>query len=151
MLNTKLTILTHPHPILSTPSIDVDINGPDRKHYIQLIQKMMDMYNGGSDWGHMVGLAAPQVGHNWNIFIALGHVFINPKVEENFLKGYSNLKEGCYSLIKNKFDYPTRRAYEIKVTWIDENGRKHSQKFRGREAQVIQHEFDHLQGRLCSQ
>ncbi len=149
MLNTKLEILKYPHPILKTPSQDIDIMGPERKHYIQFISKMMEMYNGDSEWGMLVGLAAPQVGKNWNIFVALGEVYINPKVEPNIIKGFSRLKEGCYSLEKNKFDYDTKRYYEIRVTWVDINGETQSRKFRGREAQVIQHEYDHLLGKLC--
>lgn len=149
MLNTKLEILKYPNKILLTPSQDIDILGPNRKDYIQFIDQMEEMYNGKSEWGIMVGLAAPQVGRNWNIFFALKQVFINPKVEINILKGFSNLKEGCYSLEKDKFDYPTRRAYEIRVIWQDINGEEHNEKFRARDAQVILHEFDHLQGKLC--
>lgn len=149
MLNTKLTILKYPHPILQTPSQDIDIMGPNRKDYIQFISKMEEMYNGGSDWGMMVGLAAPQVGQNWNVFIALNQVYINPRVNVNPLKGYSDLMEGCYSLEKNKFDYQVRRAYQIEMIWQDVNGVSHKAKFRGRDAQVIQHEMEHLQGKLC--
>lgn len=149
MLNTKLEILKYPHEILLTPSQDIDVMGDNRKDYVQFIMEMEKMYRGGSEWGHMVGLAAPQVGRNWNVFIALGEIFINPKVEENILKGHSILKEGCYSLEKDRYDYPVRRAWEIRVTWSDINGEEHSRKIRGREAQVIQHEYDHLQGKLC--
>ena len=149
MLNTQLKILRWPHTILATPSQDIDIMGENRVHYIQFIQKMMDMYNGKSEWGYMVGLAAPQVGQNWNVFVALNQVFINPKIVPNILKGISRLKEGCYSLEKYKFDYPTIRFYEVKVTWTDINGEEQSKKFRGQDAQVIQHEYDHLMGKLC--
>lgn len=149
MINTKLTILRYPHEILLTPSQDIDITGEHKEQYLEFISKMMDIYNGKSEWGMMVGLAAPQVGQNWNVFIALNQVYINPKVEINLLKGYSNLSEGCYSLKKDKFDYPVRRAYEIKMTWQDVNGTEHKSKFRGRDAQVIQHEYDHLNGILC--
>lgn len=149
MLNTKLTILKYPHKVLLTPSQDIDIMGENRRDYLQFIEKMLEMYNGGGEWGMMVGLAAPQVGRNWNVFVALNQVFINPRLEPSVLKGTSDLVEGCYSLEKDKFDYPTKRYWEIRLTWNDENGEEHKRKFVGRDAQVIQHEFDHLQGKLC--
>lgn len=149
MLNTKLTILKYPNPILSTPSQDVDIMGPDRKHYIQFIDQLMAMYNGDSEWGYMVGLAAPQVGRNWNIFVALNEVFINPVITPFELRGFSRLTEGCYSLEKDKYDYPTKRWYKIRVKWTDINGEVKEKNYVGKEAQVLQHEFDHLQGKLC--
>lgn len=123
--------------------------GEHRELYLQFIGKMTEMYNGTSEWGTMVGLAAPQVGKNWNVFIALNQVYINPRIEPNLLKGQSDLTEGCYSLKKDNFDYPVKRYYEIKMTWQDVNGTNHKAKFRGREAQVILHEYDHLQGKLC--
>lgn len=150
MLNTTLKILKYPHPILQTPSVDIDILGPNRVNYIQFINKMMEMYDGDSEWGVMVGLAAPQVGKNWNIFVALNQVFINPVMTTFPLKGTSKLLEGCYSLKKNKFDYPTVRYYKIRLKWLDINGVERQQNFVGRDAQVIQHEYDHLQGRLCN-
>lgn len=149
MLNTKLTILKYPHEILLTPSQDIDIMGDNRKDYIQFIEKMLEMYDGKSEWGFMVGLAAPQVGRNWNIFIAFGQAFINPVMTTFPIKGTSNLTEGCYSLEKDKFDYTVKRFYKIRLKWLDINGEEHEQNFVGRDAQVIQHEYDHLQGKLC--
>lgn len=149
MLNTKLTILKYPHEILLTPSRDIDIMGDNRKDYIQFIEKMLEMYDGKSEWGFMVGLAAPQVGRNWNIFIALGEVFINPVMTTFPIKGTMDLKEGCYSLEKDKFDYPVKRFYKVRLNWVDINGEEQERNFMGWDAQVIQHEYDHLQGRLC--
>lgn len=159
MLNTKLTILKHPHQILSSKSEDVDITGPNRKDYVQFIGQMMKMAD-NPKWGRMIGLAAPQVGRNWNIFLAdvsnkehpLGHemqVFVNPTLEIDPLAGHSDLQEGCYSLDENRFDYPTRRAYKVILRWIDINGEPQKRKFVARDAQIIQHEFDHLLGKLC--
>ncbi len=149
MLNTKLEILKYPHPILQTPSQDIDIMGDNRRDYIQFIDRMMAMYNGDSPWGMMVGLAAPQVGRNWNIFIALGEVFINPRMEVRTLEGFSRLTEGCYSLETGKFDYPTKRYYHVILEWTDINGEPRREHFRGRHAQVIAHEMDHLLGKTC--
>ncbi len=149
MLNTKLTILKYPHPILSKKSEDIDIMGSRRKDYIQFINQMLDMYNGKTEWGNMVGLAAPQVGKNWNIFVALNTVFVNPVLEIDPVRGYSDLREGCYSLDADRYDYPTKRAYKVILKWVDLNGEPKKKNFYGRDAQVIQHEYDHLQGKLC--
>ena len=148
-VNNKLDILTYPNPILTRPSVDIDIMGPQRMEYVKFITKMEELYRDGGEWGYMAGLAAPQVGKNWNVFIALNTTFINPKMEIDVLKGYSDLQEGCYSLERNKFDYPVRRAYKLKLSWQDINGGQYSRKFIGRDAQVIQHEMDHLYGKLC--
>lgn len=149
MINNKLAIIKYPNPILTRPSQDIDIMGPNRKDYLQFISQMEKMYREGGEWGYMVGLAAPQVGRNWNVFVALNQVFVNPRLVIDSLRGYSNLREGCYSLDDNRYDYPTRRAYKVKLTWLDVNGDEHRQNFFGREAQVVQHEYDHLQGKLC--
>ena len=147
--NHKLDIITFPNPILSRVSENIDILGPNRPEYMRFIMDMMDLYRSGGEWGHMVGLAAPQVGKNWNIFIALGSVFINPVLTIDLLKGCSDLQEGCYSLVKGKYDYPVKRAYKVKLEWLDVNGEKQKKNFFGREAQVVQHEYDHLQGKCC--
>lgn len=148
-VNSTLDIIKYPNAILMTPSEDIDIMGPQRKEYVNFIDKMEKMYNGSSPWGYMVGLAAPQVGKNWNVFMALNNVFINPKMEVLSLAGYSDLQEGCYSLDKERYDYPVRRAYKVKLSWVDINGEPYSKKFIGRDAQVIQHEMDHLMGKTC--
>lgn len=151
MLNTELKVLSYPHPILTSPSVDIDIMGDNRIEYVNFIEKMMEFYRGGGGWGRMVGLAAPQVGKNWNIFIAFNEVFINPVLTPDILRGTSKLKEGCYSLEKNKFDYPTTRYYKVRLKWLDINGEEHSRNFYGSDAQIIQHEYEHLLGKLCVQ
>ncbi len=144
-----LKIITFPNKILTTPSENIDINGPEKEAYLSFIREFADIYNKGEDWGQMVGLAAPQVGKNWNIFIAFGNIFINPRIDVDFRKGFSNLLEGCYSLEKNRFDYPVKRAYKIKVEWTDVTGHTHKKTFTGFDAQIIQHEYDHLMGKCC--
>ncbi len=99
-------------------------------------------------WGNPVGLAAPQVGENVRLFIALGEVYVNPEITwESEAKDYHN--EGCYSLEKGKYDYGVWRKQSIRLKWEGKAGRKFEKKFNGKTAQVIQHEYDHLQGKLC--
>lgn len=103
-----------------------------------------------------IGLAAPQIGKNVQVFIIKPgeeiRVFINPKILATFSpksrkKGVSkNIMEGCLSL--PHFYGPIKRAQKIKIEFIDEEGRKRVETFEGLSAQIIQHEIDHLNGIL---
>lgn len=141
-----MNIVKYPDPILSTVSLPVRIDR-ELKDFID----EMYVFMGQLDWGRPVGLAAPQVGKNWRIFIALDNTYINPEVVPVLEEGMSDYKEGCYSLEKNRFDYPTRRYKTVDVKWQDKKGAWHHRRFTGFPAQVIQHEFDHLEGRTCNQ
>lgn len=140
-----MELIKYPNPILLTKSEDVELTDEVKK----FISDMLWFYQYELKWGNPVGLAAPQVGKNWNIFIALDEVFINPKITWLPTNGWSTEKEGCYSLEKDRYDYEVRRAYSVRLEWIDITGEKHQKKFNGFKAQVIQHEYDHLQGLLC--
>jgi peptide deformylase len=106
-----------------------------------------------------VGLAAPQVGKSLQIFIIRQTpkspllTFINPKIENFFdnpdpspKKKKSVQLEGCLSL-KDVWGVVTRH-HGVEVSYQDETGKKHTKKFEGFIATIIQHEFDHLQGIL---
>lgn len=113
-----------------------------------------------------VGLAAPQVGKSLQIFIIKQSrkspllTFINPKIEsffdkpvvEHLQKSKTKKKEkgvqleGCLSL-KDIWGV-VKRHYGVELSYLDENGEKHTKKFEGFLATIIQHEFDHLQGFL---
>ncbi len=106
-----------------------------------------------------VGLAAPQVGKNLQIFImhypeenVRLKVIINPKViskSKQVLKNKgktNNILEGCLSL---PYYYgPIERAKHIIIEYLSEDGKKVTEKFTGFAAQIVQHEIDHLNGRL---
>lgn len=109
-----------------------------------------------------VGLAAPQIGYNLQIFIALNPpfrqtgdkqkktkitytVFINPKISRRSQETGKEL-EGCLS-IPNVWG-KVRRAKQVTLEYLDEEGRKQKKTFRGMSAIIIQHETDHLEGRL---
>lgn len=117
-----------------------------------------------------VGLAAPQVGKNLQLFIikeskkAPLFVFINPQITiiddepkkiAKVSKNNKNQKEdddettkleGCLSL---KDIWGTvNRAPKVKVKYLDEKGVNHEAIFNGFMAIIIQHEYDHLQGIL---
>ncbi len=110
-----------------------------------------------------IGLAAPQVGKSLALAVIairptelrakikpFDLVLINPEITE--YKGKTKeMWEGCISAgSKGTADLFAKvpRYEEVKVTYYDEKGTKHSKTFKDLKAQVIQHEVDHLGGIL---
>ena len=97
-----------------------------------------------------VGLAAPQVGINIRMFVtkewAEGQptVFINPELVESKYPDF--MSEGCLSVPGVKVN--RRRFGKVTVRAQDETGKPFEVTARGIFAQCIQHEIDHLDGRL---
>ncbi len=106
-----------------------------------------------------VGLAAPQIGQSIRLFIIdtepfiesypetelLKEVFINPVMEEEFGDDF-RFNEGCLSLPELREDV-TRKS-EIKITYTNLEGVRETKHFKGLVARVIQHEYDHLEGKV---
>ncbi|WP_300392529.1 peptide deformylase [Fusobacterium sp.] len=97
-----------------------------------------------------VGLAAPQVGINKRFFVidigdGVVRKIINPEILE-FSESISESDEGCLSVpgIYKK----VKRAYEIKVKYMNELGEVKEETMNGFLAKAFQHEFDHLTGTL---
>lgn len=140
-------------PVLRKVAEDVD---PSDAEVQQLVQDMFDTldHSGG------IGLAAPQVGHSLRISVidlnplkdefpeydGFRHVFFNPYIEEYDKTNQETMDEGCLSLpgMSEKVKRPTR----IRVTYEDENGQEHDEWVEGYLARVMQHEFDHLDGKV---
>jgi peptide deformylase len=103
-----------------------------------------------------VGLAAPQIGKNLRLFAIKPKdsikIIINPEVisvskkAKELMEEHTKLMEGCLSL-PNLYG-PLKRPDSIKVNYLNEKGDKITSLFDGFEAQVIQHEIDHLNGIL---
>ena len=105
-----------------------------------------------------VGLAAPQIGKNMQIFVCnyktFNRVVINPKIlsitqmskAEKEKKVKNEILEGCLSL---PYYYgPLKRAKKVEVEYLNENGEKVIETFENFDAQIILHEIDHLNGVL---
>lgn len=140
-----MNLIKYPDPILLTKSKSVEIT----EEVKDFIAEMIKIAEKGFGWGVVAGLAAPQLGKNWRIFLALGELYINPEIIWRPAGGEKFYKEGCFSLEENKFDYKATRSYAIKMKWQDLKGNWHENKFTGDKAQVIQHEYDHLEGKIC--
>jgi peptide deformylase len=100
-----------------------------------------------------LGLAAPQIGEAKRIFIidisALDlsesvRVFINPEIVEE--SGEILMEEGCLSFpgIYQKIT----RSEKVKIKALDPDGKEFALEANGMLARAIQHEFDHLDGKL---
>lgn len=107
----------------------------------EVIKNMFEtMYNAKG-----IGLAANQIGYNIRVFIIKNKIFINPKL----IKIYGNLnknKEGCLS-IPSIFENVLRKS-NIKIQYFNENWKLCINKFNGIDARIIQHEYDHIEGKL---
>ncbi|HNX79321.1 MAG TPA: peptide deformylase [Prolixibacteraceae bacterium] len=106
-----------------------------------------------------VGLAAPQVGRSIRIFVLdasagadddpslkdFKKVFINPVMLETPGEDIV-IEEGCLSLpeIREKITRPDT----VRIRYQDENFEVHEETFSGFAARIIQHEYDHLEGKM---
>jgi len=95
-----------------------------------------------------IGLAAPQIGVLKKLIVAEveGKVIklANPSVLK--VKGSDTMKEGCLSV--PNLGVNIERPYEAIIKGLDEKGQIVEIKTEGLLARVLQHEIDHLYGRL---
>ena len=113
-----------------------------------LVRTVKLMFKKMHKWGG-IGLAANQVGIPKQIFVMQvdkKYVVINPKMDKFTAEGESGI-EGCLSLPGQKAEI-TRRKY-ISIHYTDEYGKSQEAGFKGLEARCVQHELDHLNGKLC--
>lgn len=127
------------------------------KKVLQLIQDLKDTLKVQKD-PEGVGLAAPQIGKNLQVFLAdyksFKRVVINPKItsisknkkEKGSKKHDREILEGCLSL---PYYYgPLKRSERVTLEYLNEKGDKITEEFVGFNAQIILHEIDHLNGVL---
>ena len=93
-------------------------------------------------WGVCAGMAAPQIGYPYRMFVAKGMLFVNPKAFTLMGQTYETT-EGCFS-IPGK----VHRVKRYEKVQIDIDSQLVN--FSGYMAQVIQHEYDHIMGVLIS-
>lgn len=148
----KLPVYLYGHPVLRKESEDITPDYPDLKKLLDDMYETMYASEG-------VGLAAPQIGRNDRIVVIdaspVGESYpecagrkltlINPRVEvldgEEVSRG-----EGCLSLPGLSED--VKRVEHIRLTWKDENFEQHEEEMTGFLARIVQHECDHLEGKL---
>lgn len=145
-------IYVYGHPVLRKIAKDVEKDHPGLDTFIA--DMFETMYNSDG-----LGLAAPQIGKSWRIFVIDGEplgedhpemkdfkkAFINPRVVER--KGDKvPMNEGCLSLpgLHEEVD----RESELRIRYHDVDWNFHDEVYTGYKARVILHEYDHLDGIL---
>lgn len=129
-------------PVLRTPSEPVTSFDADLR---ALVRDLMDTLLGAPG---RAGVAAPQIGVNAQVFVydADGHRghMINPTLELS--ADLQDDDEGCLSIPGLYF--PTPRAMQATAHGFDQHGEPLTISGRGFLARALQHETDHLHGRL---
>jgi peptide deformylase len=139
-----LTILRYPAPELRERAKPIaKIDDHVRAVAARMIELMQDVEG--------LGLAAPQVGLPWRMFVTnvpeerMTKVYINPSLS-NFGKETDVYEEGCLSLPGVHVDIT--RPTSATLTALDLEGKPITVTSDGFSARVWQHEFDHLNGVL---
>lgn len=147
-------IVRAPHPVLTAPAKTVTAFDKRLGRLIANLKSTLLVTKNPKG----VGLAAPQVGEPWRVFVTRPResdpirVFINPeitKVSDEVTDGVperGNKLEGCLSI-------PTVwgrviRSKTVTLTYQDEAGKPHTESLSGFLATIIQHETDHTKGIL---
>jgi peptide deformylase len=96
-----------------------------------------------------VGLAAPQVGRSIRMItmchVCPDRVMVNPEIIDQSDQ-VGMVVEGCLSL--HGVQIEVRRPKRVKVKWFDVDGKEHKTKMGKDESRAVQHEIDHLNGKL---
>jgi peptide deformylase len=147
-----LPVYVYGHPVLRKVSVDID---KDYEGFDKLLKDMWQtMYETDG-----VGLAAPQIGKNIRLFVIDADPFkeLDPKAE-GFKKVFINaeilerdgekwpMTEGCLSVPNIHED--VYREDKVRIRYLDENWEEHEEEYDGYRARVIQHEYDHIEGKL---
>lgn len=148
-----LPIYIYGQTVLRKEAQDIPTDYPDLK---QLIADMFETLTASEG----VGLAAPQIGKAIRLAVIdldvlsddfpeykdFRRAYINPHIVEFDDSKTETMEEGCLSLpgLHENVTRPTR----IRVQWIDEDLLQHDEWIDGYLARVMQHEFDHLDGKV---
>ena len=140
----KLTILEFPDPRLRTEAAPIESVDAEVR---SLVDDMLEtMYAAPG-----IGLAATQVDVHRRLLVvdvsadkSDPHVLINPKILEK--DGVTVTEEGCLSV--PGFYEEVQRAEHIRVRFINRDGDEVTVEVSGVLAVCIQHEIDHLDGKL---
>lgn len=150
-----LPIYAYGQRVLKKKATPIDADYPKLTELLENMWETMYAANG-------VGLAAPQIGKSIRIFLVdsvqmmdegeedkgIKQAFINAEVieEEGKLWPY---EEGCLSIpdITGDVERPTT----VTIRYQDEQFETHERTFTGLNARVIQHEYDHIEGKLFTE
>jgi peptide deformylase len=142
-------VLLYPHPLLKQICQPVDDDDDELEQLIADLTDTLSFHPG------CVGIAAPQIGHLRRVVVVDASrnrkpvpnrgltVLINPEIEME--EGEEIMREGCLSI--PEFTANVKRAKLIRVSTLSDGTRIRFDT-ADFEARVIQHEMDHLDGKL---
>ncbi len=151
-----LPIVAIGEPVLKKVAEKIDKN---YEGLSQLIDDMFEtMYNASG-----VGLAAPQIGKSIRLFVIDATPFADDEEEgTEMLKGFKKVfinaeissekgeewgfNEGCLSIPGIREE--VFRKEKLTIKYWDENFKEHKESYDGYAARIIQHEYDHIEGKL---
>ena len=143
-------IVMYGDPVLRQKAKDI-APGTDISTLVEDMFETMYAANG-------VGLAAPQIGKSMRLFVVDGSaiedqpgmegfkkVFVDPQMIEELGTPWE-YEEGCLSIpnIREKVS----RKERLIIKYFDENWDGHEDTFDGLKARIIQHEYDHIEGKM---
>lgn len=154
-----LPIVAYGNPVLRTKCEDINRDYPGLDKLIADMWETMYASNG-------VGLAAPQINKAIRLFVVdsaqmfeasedtaeefddapgIKEVFINPQILQ--LDGVEwDYEEGCLSIPKIRED--VSRPELVTIKYFNENFEEKTVTYTGLSARIIQHEYDHIEGKL---
>ena len=155
-----LPIVAYGQSILRKVGVAIDAQYPQLNELIADMWETMYKSNG-------VGLAAPQINKAIRLFVidtvqivegfdeedkkeypnerGVKKVFINAQIIEESGDEWA-YNEGCLSIPKVREDVLRKKV--VVISYQDENFVAHTETFEGITARVIQHEYDHIEGKL---
>lgn len=140
-------IIQKPDPRLLLPSVAVKTTTVIDSLFSDLIDTRIQVDG--------VGLAAPQIGVHLRV-IALSprfffgfKIIVNPEIVERSERK-EKASEGCCSIEHGAPKFLVERNAVIRVKFLDRHGDEHCLTSSGMSARIIQHEIDHLEGKLIA-
>ncbi len=145
-------IVMYGDPVLRKRAKEVEKGSIDIKAFVQ------DMYE-TMYAAHGIGLAAPQIGKSIRIFVVDGttlneeeedmtgfkKAFINPVIVEEDGEEWE-FEEGCLSIPNIREN--VSRPETVRIRYADEDWNIKEEEYDGIKARIIQHEYDHLEGKM---
>ena len=143
-------IVLYGDPVLKKRAKEVEHGDESVQEFVEHLFETMYAAQG-------VGLASPQVGESLRVFVIDTHpmheeaesglkkAFINPTMLEEDGEAWA-FEEGCLSIPGIRAD--VERKPKIRIQYFDENWNEMEETYEGIEARVIQHEYDHIEGKL---
>lgn len=146
-------VVAYGDPVLR--KVAKDFSEEELKEVEAIVSNMFETMEGARG----VGLAGPQIGKSKRIFVIDSNLMLDEEAEEKGYRGAFinaeiieewgdefSMEEGCLSIPGINGD--VTRPESLKIKYLDETLKEREEDFSGMTARVIQHEYDHIEGKL---